>query len=299
MSVMNETSVKINYINKQLAKGLLPKRVEKSHKGTYGNVLNIAGSASYPGAAYLSSVSALRAGAGYVMLAAPSSVIPIVAANSADVTYLDVGESQYGSIPKDALRFIQGVANPYCFSIGCGLGTSKPAKDFLSSFFAKYLKSQTPIIIDADAINILSQLKRVDLPLNSIITPHPLELSRLLGVDVSEIQEDRIKWAWEASKKFDCIVLLKGYESVIAIPNGQIFINTTGNSALSKAGAGDVLTGMIAGFCAQGLNLENAACLAVYLHGRSGELASKTHTEYSVLASNLINYIPFAIKEIL
>lgn len=291
--------IKINYINKQLAQDLLPKRVQTSHKGTYGNVLNIAGSASYPGAAYLSSISALKVGAGYVMLASTTSTIPIVAAHSADITFLDLGESPFGTIPKDALKYIQGVANPYCFSIGCGLGVSKPGKEFVLSFFNKYAQSQIPIIIDADAINILAHSGRTDLPLNSIITPHPLELARLLKKDMAQIQEDRVKWAWEASKKFDCIVLLKGHESVIAIPNGQIFVNKTGNSALSKAGAGDILTGMIAGFCAQGLNLENAACLSVYLHGLAGELASKTHTQYGVLASNLVNYIPFAIKEIL
>lgn len=292
-------SIKINYIDRELVQSLLPKRVQKSHKGTYGNVLNIAGSLSYPGAAFLSSISALKVGAGYVMLATTSSTVPIVASHSPDITFLDLGESDKGTIPKDALKYIQGVANPHCYSIGCGLSISKDTKDFLSSFLNKYSKSQTPIIIDADGINILSRMQKVIIPLNSIITPHPLELARLMKVDADEIQADRVKWAWEASKKYDCIVLLKGHESIIAVPNGQIFVNKTGNSALAKAGAGDVLTGMIAGFCAQGVNLENSACLAVYLHGLAGELASKAFTEYGVLASNLVNHIPIAIKETL
>jgi hydroxyethylthiazole kinase-like uncharacterized protein yjeF len=290
---------KITTLSKQIIKELLPKRMPISHKGTYGNILNIAGSATYPGAALLSSVAALRAGAGYVMLATVSSAIPIVAANSPDITFLDLGEANSGMVPKDALKHIEAVSNPHCFSLGCGLGISRDSRDFVTSFLNKYSKSPTPIIIDADGINILAQMKRPVIPLNSIITPHPLELGRLLGVDAAEIQAGRTRWAWEASKKFDCIVLLKGHDTVIAVPNGQIFINTTGNSALAKAGAGDVLTGMLAGFCAQGTNLENAACLAVYLHGLAGELASKVHTEYSVLASNLVNYIPPAIKEVL
>src|SRR5699024_2196122 len=130
-------------------------------------------------------------------------------------------------------------------------------KNFITSFLQSNMDSQTPIIIDADAINTLASTNKKLFPLNSIITPHPLELSRLLDVDVKEIQSNRLKWAWEASKSFDCIVLLKGHESVIAVPNGKIFINPTGNSALSKAGAGDVLTGIIAGLCAQGASLEN------------------------------------------
>ena len=294
-----ENNISITNLNKEIVSKFLPQRIQISNKGTYGNVLNIAGSMFYPGAAYLSSISALKVGAGAVMLASASDVIPLVAANSPDITFLDLGQSPLGTIPKDGIKYLNGVANSHAVSIGCGLSTLGGTKNFVINFLKNNIDSQTPIIIDADAINILANENKKMLPLNSIITPHPLELSRLLGVEVSEIQSNRIKWAWEASKYFDCIVLLKGHESIIAIPNGKIFINPTGNSALSKAGAGDVLTGMIAGFCAQGATLENATCLAAYLHGLCGEIASKTQGEYSVLASNLPNVIPMAIKEIL
>lgn len=294
-----ESNISITNLNKEIVSKFLPQRVQISNKGTYGNVLNIAGSMFYPGAAYLSSISALKVGAGASMLATATDVIPIVAANSPDITFLDLGQSPLGTIPKDGIKYLNGVANSHAISIGCGLSTLGGTKNFVMSFLKNNIDSQTPIIIDADAINILASENKKAFPLNSIITPHPLELSRLLEVDVKEIQSNRVKWAWEASKYFDCIVLLKGHESIIAIPNGKIFINPTGNSALSKAGAGDVLTGMIAGFCAQGTALENAACLAAYLHGLCGEIASRTQGEYSVLASNLPNVIPMAIKEIL
>lgn len=294
-----ESNISITNLNKEIVSKFLPQRVQISNKGTYGNVLNIAGSMFYPGAAYLSSISALKVGAGASMLATATDVIPIVAANSPDITFLDLGQSPLGTIPKDGIKYLNGVANSHAISIGCGLSTLGGTKSFVMSFLKNNIDSQTPIIIDADAINILASENKKAFPLNSIITPHPLELSRLLEVDVKEIQSNRVKWAWEASKYFDCIVLLKGHESIIAIPNGKIFINPTGNSALSKAGAGDVLTGMIAGFCAQGTALENAACLAAYLHGLCGEIASRTQGEYSVLASNLPNVIPMAIKEIL
>ncbi|MBQ8476053.1 NAD(P)H-hydrate dehydratase, partial [bacterium] len=289
----------IKVLGKDVILSLLPKRNQNSHKGTYGHVLNIAGSTSFPGAAYLSSIAALKVGAGYCMLASCSDVTNIVASNSPDITYLDLGQSQYGTIPKEAVKYVSAIANYDVVSIGCGLNLVGGASEFAINFLKKNKNSYTPIIIDADAINSMAALKYFNSPLNSIITPHPAELSRLMGISVSEIQQNRAKWAWEASREFDCIVLLKGHETVISVPNGRIFINHTGNSALSKAGSGDVLTGMIAGFCAQGLSLENAACVAVFIHGLAGELAAKNLSEYSVLATDLIKYIPIAIKALL
>lgn len=289
----------IQVLGKDIILKMLPKRMQNSHKGTYGHVLNIAGSSQYQGAAYLSSISSLRVGAGHCMLASCSDVVNTTASKCPDVTFLDLGQSMYGTIPKDSLKFISALANYDVVSIGCGLNQIGGVSDFVLNFMKKNKNSYTPIIIDADALNIMASAKSLNFPLNSIITPHPMELSRLMGVEVKEIQQNRAKWAWEASKEFDCIVLLKGYETVISIPSGKIFINHTGNSALAKAGSGDVLTGMIAGFCAQGVSLEAAACCAVFLHGLAAEVASKSLTEYSVLASDLIKYIPLAFKAVL
>ena len=296
---MTQQNANIQVLGKEIILNLLPKRVQNSHKGTYGHVLNIAGSTQFTGAAYLSSIASLRVGAGYTMLASCSDVISTISSMCPDITFLDLGQSNYGTIPKDSLKYISAIANYDVVSIGCGLNLIGGVKDFILNFIKKNCKSYTPIIIDADAINTLSETNNFSFPLNSVITPHPLELSRLLGVDVQEIQQNRAKWAWEASREFDCIVLLKGHESVIAIPNGKIFINHTGNSALAKAGSGDVLTGMIAGFCAQGLSLESAVCTAVYMHGLTSEIASKVMSEYCVLASDLVKYIPYAFKSIL
>lgn len=289
----------IQVLGKDIILKMLPKRVQNSHKGTYGRILNIAGSCQYQGAALLSSLSSLLSGAGYCMLASCSDVIASIAATTPDLTFLDLGQSQFGTIPKDAYKIIQVLANYDVISIGCGLNRIGGVEEFIVNFLKKNKGSYTPVIIDADAINAAAAQRFLTFPVNSIITPHPLELARLMGVDVKEIQQNRAKWAWEASKEFDSIVLLKGHETVISIPNGKIFINHTGNSSLSKAGSGDVLTGMIAGFCAQGLKLESAACCAVYLHGLAGEIASKSLTEYSVLASSLLKYIPYALKAVL
>lgn len=294
----NQTA-NIQVLTKDMILNMLPKRIQNSHKGNYGHILNIAGSTQYTGAAYLSSIASLKAGGGYCMLASCTDVITSISSYCPDITFLDLGQSGWGTIPKDSIKFLNAIANYDVVSIGCGLNLTGGVDDLIISFLKKNKNSYTPIIIDADALNAISQTKAFNLPLNSILTPHPMELARLLGIEVEEIQKNRAKWAWEASKEFDSIILLKGHETIISIPNGKIFINHTGNSALSKAGSGDVLTGMIAGFAAQGVSLENAACCAVFLHGLAGDIASKSMSEYCVLASDIIRYIPLAFKGLL
>lgn len=291
-----EEGILTQKLTRDYVKKLLPLRSIDSHKGTYGSVLNIAGSFQFPGAAYLSSISALKVGCGLVTLGTATSVIPIVASQAPEITYLNLGESDYYSIPKDGNKYIK--MNPSAISIGCGLGLLGGTKDFILSFLSKHENDEIPIIIDADGINALSASLIKKFPLNSVITPHPMELSRLIKVPVEEIQAHRVMYAWESAKKFECMVILKGFETVIAVPNGKIFVNTTGNSSLAKAGSGDILTGMIAGFAAQGLKLEDASCLAVYLHGISGEVAGQAYSPRCTLATNIINGISPAIKDL-
>ncbi len=283
-----------NYISK-----FIPKREENSNKGTFGTVLNIAGSIYYPGAAYLSSIAALKSGAGLVRLASETNVILQTSNKTPDVTFIDMGQTDEGTVPKNGLKYIKDVQHINAISIGSGLTTLRSVKEFLDKFLKFYFKSSIPIVIDADAINLISQMSKPFIPLNSVITPHPMELSRLLKIGVSEIQSDRIKYCKQASMQFDCIVVLKGKNTVISIPNGLTFVNTTGNSALSHAGTGDVLTGMIAGLAAQGMRLEDACVTGVYLHGLAGEFASLELSEFSTLASDVLNYIPKAFKAVI
>ena len=296
---IEETKRETVTLEKNFIRNLLPIRYPNSNKGTYGTVLNIAGCLSYPGAAYLSSVSALKAGAGLVCLAGESNTLSIVASNTPDIIFKHLGTAEKFTIPKDGVKILKDISKYKAISIGCGLSTERSARDFILKFLKNNLKSEKPFIIDADAINALASKDNMPIPANAVITPHPLELSRIMDMDVSEIQEDRVKAASSAADYLNCIVVLKGKDTVIAAPVENIaYINPTGNSALAKGGSGDVLTGMIAGFAAQGLKLVDAVLLAVYLHGRAGEIASNTLTEYSMLASNLVNYIPIAIKDL-
>ncbi len=286
-------------IEKTYVRNLLPIRYSNSNKGTYGTVLNIAGCLSYPGAAFLSSISALKVGAGLCCLATESNVLSIIASNTPDIIFTNLGSSDKYTIPKDAFKILNDITRYKAVSIGCGLSTEKSTRDFVLKFLNKNLNSEKPFVIDADAINILASSDNMPIPANSVITPHPLELSRIMDTPVEEIQEDRVKATCGAADYLGCTVVLKGKDTVIAEPDMEnVYINTTGNSALSKGGSGDILTGMISGFLSQGLKMREAVHLAVYLHGRAGEIASNALTEYGVLSSNLINYIPAAIKDL-
>ena len=276
----------------------LPYREQNSNKGSFGKVLNFAGSKNYIGAAFLSTAAVLKSGAGFCALASEKDIIRSVSALLPEAVYLS---------SRDGLEQIQNFS---VVLIGCGLGNNE-------RLFRKVLEGveNLPIIIDADGLNILAKLdkKRVfeakrltphpnpllkERELNIVITPHPLEAARLLGVSLETILSDLEGSAVKLTEKYNCITVLKTHRTIICSKD-EMFINRHGNSALAKAGSGDVLAGIIAGLTAQKMNIFEAAKLGVYLHSRAGEIASEELTEYSVLASELLKYLPFAIKELL
>lgn len=265
---------------------VLPVRKQNSNKGTYGKVLNIAGSPNYTGAAYLSSISALRVGCGLVALSSVPNVLQSVSAKTPDVILIPIKQA------KNVLK------NYDVVSLGCGFSTEAPAILMFKSLMTELAILDIPVVLDADGINLLAKFKKTILPDRLILTPHPKEASRLLGKDVSEILDNMEDSATEISLNYKCTTVLKGHNTVVCSKKLNIYINQTGNSALAKAGTGDVLCGMIAGLLAQGMKSFDACKTAVYLHGLAGELASKDLTEYSVLASDVLNYIPKAIKTI-
>ena len=257
----------------------LPERPEFSNKGTFGKVLNIAGSEYYTGAAYLSSISALKIGCGYVALSSCPKALSTVASISPDIVYIPISDV------KNSLEKFDVV------SIGCGLSVEPGTAILFKSLISDLSLTSKTILIDADGLNIMAKKKPARLPKNLIITPHPMEASRLLKTDVEKILEKPVDYAKKLSEKYSCTTVLKLHSTVVCSKDMEIYINDTGNSALSKAGAGDVLTGIISGLCAQGMTPFEAAKLGVYLHGRTGEIASSMLTEYSVLASDLLKYI--------
>lgn len=264
----------------------MPKREQNSNKGTFGKVLNFCGSENYIGAAYLSAISSLKVGAGFSALATTQQVIDSVSSLLPEVVYLTREQG------------IEQLNNYSVVLIGCGLGVSEDSKILLKNILTK-IKPNIPLIIDADGLNLIAQ-NQLLLPNknNIIITPHPMEAARLLGVSLNYVLENLEDTAKALSIKYHCITVLKTHRTLIC--NGKdIYVNQHGNSALAKAGSGDVLAGIIAGLLAQHMAEFEAAKLGVYLHSRAGEIASDELTEYSVLASDLPKYLHKAIKEIL
>ena len=263
----------------------MPIREQNSNKGTFGKVLNFCGSGNFIGAAYLSTVSSLKVGAGYSALASTKEVITSVSSILPEIVYLSRKEG------------LTQIKNFDVVLIGCGLGTNRLSQKLMKDVLHKIPK-ELPLVIDADGLNILAQFQ-LKSENNFVITPHPKEASRLLDCSLEDVLDDLVGSAKKLTTKYNCVTVLKTHRTVICDKDFKIYINEHGNSALAKAGSGDVLAGMIAGLLAQGMECYEASKLGVYLHSVAGEIASEELTEYSVLASNLIDYIPKAIKTIL
>lgn len=287
--------------NEVYFKNLLPKRPEISNKGTFGHCLNIAGSGFYTGAAYFSSIAPLIVGAGRSTLATTEAAITKIASLSPDIIYLPLDSTKDGFITTKAIKKIEARISEFnVISIGCGLSTNKETVKFFEKLLPILKISNKPVIIDADGLNILSTLENRKLNDNFILTPHPKELSRLMTISTEQILSSPEFWIEKAVEKFNCNFVLKMHETlVLSSKNADLYKNHTGNSALSHGGSGDVLCGMISGFIAQGLSVFDAATLAVYLHGKASELSSADLTEYSAITSDLLKYIPKAIKGLL
>lgn len=259
----------------------LPIREENSNKGTFGKILNISGSEYMTGAGYLSSISAYKVGAGYVELASHNSVLNAVSTLAPEVVLAPME------------RIPELIKQATVLLIGCGLSTNNTAKEVFNSV----IPAKIPTVIDADGLNILAQ-SNIKLNKKTILTPHPKEASRLLNCTLDEVLTNMEATAKKICEKYNCITVLKSHRTIVTDVE-NIYLNTTGNSALAKAGSGDVLAGMIAGFLAQGSTSFEASCLGVYLHGLAGDLAKNDLTAYGVLASDTIRYIPYAIKHLL
>lgn len=280
----------------------LPKRSENSNKGTFGKVLNISGSEYMTGAGFLSSVSALKVGAGYVELASCERALNVVATLAPEVVLAPLSK-----IP-------ELISNATVLLIGCGLSISDTAKQIVKTV----LPAQIPTVVDADGLNILAKnpeilrftqndKKNPEQNINGkqaspaqnalIFTPHPKEASRLLNCELEDVLNDMENSAKKICEKYNCITVLKSHNTIVSDGN-KIYRNTTGNSALAKAGSGDVLAGIIAGLLAQKMTPFDASCLGVYIHGLAGDLAKNDLTAYGVLASDTVRYIPNALKKL-
>ncbi len=278
----------------------LLRRSRNAHKGDFGHILIIAGSARYSGAAVLSAGAAYRSGAGLVTLAIPRGINnAVIKVKPLEVMTLPLPETSVGTIsPAAYSRICQAALSCDVVVIGPGLSTQVATKELVKRLIANLVK---PLIIDADGLNALvgcvSQLKAIKSGgSRPIITPHPAELARLIGLSARQVQKNRKIIAQKFAIKYNINLVLKGRGTIVT-DGTRTYINTTGNPGMATAGSGDVLTGMIAAFLGQGLNPFAAAKYAVYLHGLSGDLAAKVKTQMGMIASDIVQRIPDAIKK--
>ncbi len=256
-------------------KAHLPVRTANSHKGTYGRVLLLCGSGNMRGAAALAVLGALRMGAGLVTLASSREVIDALSAALYEALWLD-RETPDLLERSDAMQAI---------GIGCGMGQTEHTRQLVTALLSR---AGAPLVIDADGINVLHGRTRLlrEAARSVILTPHPLEFSRLCGLPVEAIQSNREGIAKDFAAKYGVTLLLKGHGTVIT-DGENTFVNPTGSSALAKGGSGDVLCGMLCALLAQGASPLDAAVIAAYLHGEAGQRLAAEYSEYGVLPSDL------------
>lgn len=294
----NDASIWLSLSEPSLFARLFLPRVSDSNKGMYGHVLVIAGARGKTGAAAMAGIAALRAGAGLVTVASAESAISAIAAHAPEIMTEPLPETAAGSISKRALEHLllaRIAEKKNVVAVGPGMGGDPETVQFIRGLVGEI---GVPVVLDADGLNALGELKW-EARAARILTPHPGEMSRLTGKTIPEIQADRVGVARAFATERGVYLVLKGDRSVIAAPDGRVWINPTGSPAMATGGTGDVLTGLIAGLLAQFPNqLEAALLAAVYLHGRAGELGAIKLGEKSFIATDLFEFLPEAMREV-
>ncbi len=290
--VFNSIQNPVRLMDNDAVKKLLPKRNPDSYKGSYGKLLNISGSRRYTGAGALSTLSALRSGVGLCTLASPECVVSALSSTLFEPVYLPLKEEdgcQFSDCNIDLL--VSEAKASSAILVGCGIGCGKSSTKLVSELIKN---SECPIIIDADGINSIAGC--IDLFRNTkasiILTPHAGEMARLTNLPKEEVMRRRVEIAADFAKEYNVTIVSKGAGTVIVSPDGSMSVSISGNAGLSRGGSGDVLSGMIAAFSAQGLSPADAASCAVYLHGSSADRVSQKYSMQGMLPTDVINELP-------
>ncbi|MDR7483072.1 MAG: NAD(P)H-hydrate dehydratase [Armatimonadota bacterium] len=291
--LLDSPEITTRLVTRAMVDAAVPPRPLDAHKGQFGRVLVIAGAVGYTGAPVLAALGALRGGAGLVRLAVPASIYPIVAASVIEGMPVPLADEE-GALAASAADQVLALAGE-ADVIACGPGLSRlhGPRQVVRRLL---LDSRRPLVLDADALNCLADeadvLGQARVPV--VLTPHPGELARLLGTDAGAIQRGRLDAAREAAARFHAVVVLKGARTLVASPEGEVFVVPTGNPAMATGGMGDVLTGAVAAFVGQGLAPLAAAWVAAYLHGLAGDLAAASRPG-GLLARDVAAALPQAL----
>ncbi len=275
----------------------LPPRPSAGHKGDFGEALFIAGASSYFGAPYFAALSFMKAGGGYARLAAPRSMTPFIANKGSEIVFIPQEETGEGSIAyKNCDALLELSDKMDIVVLGPGISLAQETRKLVQTLAEKIEK---PLIIDGDGITALCE----DLDIirgrrdATILTPHMGEMSRITGKTIGEIEKYKIAHLQETARELGAIIVLKGAHSIIGYPDERVCINLSGNSGMATAGSGDVLTGAIAAMYGLGLSIEDAVRKGVFIHGFSGDLASREKGEDGMTAQDILDYLPLAVKK--
>ncbi|OGW77239.1 MAG: NAD(P)H-hydrate dehydratase [Omnitrophica bacterium RIFCSPHIGHO2_02_FULL_49_9] len=285
-------------IRKEIQK-YLGRRPLRAHKGDFGRILILAGSRGMSGACFLASMAALRSGAGLVTVGVPKSLVPSLARRFTEAMMLPLPETEKGTVSERAHQTIQDFLKKQdVLAIGPGLSAHSSTRRLVRQTI---LQSKKRMVIDADGLNALAgvvkSLKKLKAPV--ILTPHAGEFVRLFGGKVPKSDRERCRIASRTARKFGVTIVLKGYRTVVASPNGKVYVNRTGNPGMATGGSGDVLTGVIAAMLGQKVEPYLAACSGVYIHGLAGDLMAKEKGQVSLVAGDLLSALPNAFKRVL
>lgn len=285
----------VELIEQKMVEAAIPKKPLDSNKGTFGKLLCLCGSTGMSGAAYLAASGALRCGAGLISVFTPESVFTALAAKFSEVMVFPLKATPEGSLAAENYEIIMAQKTD-CLLLGCGLSQNPETAELIRRVVSD---ATGPLVLDADGINAMAGHIDVlrDSKADIVITPHPGEMARLLGVSIEQVQGARLKTASDFARENGVTVVLKGANTVIASSEGKVYINPTGNPGMAKGGSGDLLAGMTASFAAQGFKPEAAAACAVYIHGLAGDKAAAKLSQYGMAPSDILTEIPLIFRE--
>jgi NAD(P)H-hydrate epimerase len=294
--LFEDKSLKLELVERETILPYFVRRRKDTHKGTYGHLFILSGSFGKTGAAIMAGKAALKMGAGLVTLGVPESCLPIIARSMIELMTEPLPETSARTLSAEALdRVMNLLQGKNTLLIGPGISTHPSTAELVLSLLPKL---DLPAVIDADALNILAMKPEIikSLPKPVVLTPHPGEFARLLKLSIRDVLEKRLELAPQFAQENSAYLVLKGYRTLIATPEGDVFVNPTGNPGMATAGSGDVLSGMIASMLIQEKKPLEAILAAVYVHGLSGDIGAEKLGEKALTAGDIIRYLPPAIK---